>query len=356
MTDITKELDDLLRLVIERGASDLHISVGRRPTLRVDGVLVQIEEKEVIDDGYAERFVMEILKDDQRTRFLENKELDFSYNFGDVARFRVNVFMQKGKFAAAMRLIPTAIRTIDELGHPQILHNIAKVSQGFFLVVGPSGQGKSTTLAAMIDEVNHQRACHIVTIEDPIEYLFKNDRSIVDQREVGQDTKSFNSALRSVLRQDPDVIMVGEMRDPETISAAITAAETGHLVFSTLHTNNASQTIDRIIDSFPPAQQNQIRAQLSGTLLGVLSRRLIPRIGGGRAAAFELLLANAAVKNLIRENKSHQIDLVIETSAEEGMISLNRSLAALVKKGEISYEDASAHSMNPSELRILVSR
>ncbi|OGD23958.1 type IV pili twitching motility protein PilT [Candidatus Azambacteria bacterium RBG_16_47_10] len=356
MTNIKQELEELLRLVIERGASDLHISVGRKPTLRIDGTLVLIEEKDVIDDGYAERFVMEILKEDQRARFLENKELDFSYNFEDIARFRVNVFMQKGKFAAAMRLIPTAIRTLDELGHPPILHNVAKTSQGFFLVVGPSGQGKSTTLAAMVDEVNHQRACHIVTIEDPIEYLFKNDRSIVDQREVGQDTKSFNSALRSVLRQDPDVIMVGEMRDPETISAAITAAETGHLVFSTLHTNNAAQTIDRIIDSFPPAQQNQIRAQLSGTLLGVLSRRLIPRIGGGRAAAFELLLANAAVKNLIRENKAHQIDLVIETSAEEGMISLNRSLASLVKKGEISYEDASSHSTNPSELRILVSR
>lgn len=353
---IKTELEELLGIVIERGASDLHISVGRRPTLRIDGTLAQIDSKDILTEDFAERFVNEILRGDQKQRFLEDKELDFSYGLGDVARFRVNVFLQRGKFAAAMRLIPTKVRTLDELGHPQVLHNFTRLSQGFFLVVGPSGQGKSTTLAAMIDEINHQRACHIITIEDPIEYLFKNDKAIIDQREIGQDTKNFNIALRSVLRQDPDVIMVGEMRDPETISAAITAAETGHLVFSTLHTNNASQTIDRIIDSFPPAQQNQIKAQLAGTLLGVLSKRLIPKTDGGRVAAFELLIANAAVKNLIRESKAHQIDLVIETSAEEGMISLNRSLANLVKKGEISYDAAVAHSMNPSELRILVSR
>jgi len=354
--NIKQELEELLGLVIERVASDLHISVGRRPTLRIDGVLVQIESKDVVTGEFAKQFVEEILRGDQKTRFLEEKELDFSYSFADIARFRVNVFMQRGEFAAAMRLIPTKVRTMDELGHPQVMHNYTRVSQGFFLVVGPSGQGKSTTLAAMIDEINKQRACHIVTIEDPIEYLFQNDKAIIDQREIGQDTKNFNVALRSVLRQDPDVIMVGEMRDPETISAAITAAETGHLVFSTLHTNNASQTIDRIIDSFPPAQQNQIKAQLAGTLLGVLSKRLIPRVDGGRAAAFELLIANAAVKNLIREGKTHQIDLVIETSAEEGMISLNRSLANLIKKGEISYDQAIIHSLNPSELRILASR
>ncbi|HEY4518805.1 MAG TPA: type IV pilus twitching motility protein PilT [Candidatus Paceibacterota bacterium] len=354
--NIKQELEELLGLVIERVASDLHISVGRRPTLRIDGVLVQIESKDVVTGEFAKQFVEEILRGDQKTRFLEEKELDFSYSFADIARFRVNVFMQRGEFAAAMRLIPTKVRTMDELGHPQVMHNYTRVSQGFFLVVGPSGQGKSTTLAAMIGEINKQRACHIVTIEDPIEYLFQNDKAIIDQREIGQDTKNFNVALRSVLRQDPDVIMVGEMRDPETISAAITAAETGHLVFSTLHTNNASQTIDRIIDSFPPAQQNQIKAQLAGTLLGVLSKRLIPRVDGGRAAAFELLIANAAVKNLIREGKTHQIDLVIETSAEEGMISLNRSLANLIKKGEISYDQAIIHSLNPSELRILASR
>ncbi len=351
-----QELDELLGMVLAHGASDLHISVSRKPTLRIDGSLVPIDAKEVVDENYAREFITTLLRKDQHERFLAEKELDFSYSFGEVARFRVNVFMQKGNFAAAMRLIPTEIRTLEDLRHPSIMHNIIKVSQGFFLVVGPSGQGKSTTLAAIIDEINHNRACHIITIEDPIEYLFKSDKAIVDQREVGQDTKNFQIALRSVLRQDPDVIMVGEMRDAETISAAITAAETGHLVFSTLHTNNASQTIDRIIDSFPSSQQNQIRAQLSGTLLGVLSKRLIPKIGGGRVAAFELLIANAAVKNLIRENKTHQIDLVIETSAEEGMVSLNRSLAHLVKSGEVSYDEAAIHSLNPSELRILVSR
>lgn len=354
--DIKQELNEILTNLIQNKGSDLHISVGRRPILRVDGSLVQIASKDIVDENYAEQFIKEMLTEDQRKRFYEERELDFSYTFSDLARFRVNVFWQRGKFAAAMRLIPATIRTLDELEHPQMLHGITKVSQGFFLVVGPSGQGKSTTLAAMIDEINHQRACHIITIEDPIEYLFTNDKAIIDQREIGHDTKSFNSALRSVLRQDPDVIMVGEMRDPETISAAITAAETGHLVFSTLHTNNASQTIDRIIDSFPPAQQNQIRAQLSGTLIGVLSKRLIPKINGGRVPAFELMNANAAVKNLIRENKTHQIDLVIETSAEDGMISLNRSLAQLVKKGEISYDDAVMHSLNPSELRMLVAR
>lgn len=353
---IKEELEELLGMVIERGASDLHIAVDRKPTLRIDGTLVQIESKDAISRQFADQFINEILRGDQKQRYLEDKELDFSYSFGSAARFRVNVFMQKGEFAAAMRLIPTNIRTLDELGHPQVLHNFIRSSQGFFLVVGPSGQGKSTTLAAMIDEINHLRACHIVTIEDPVEYLFSNDKAIIDQREIGQDTKSFHIALRSVLRQDPDVIMVGEMRDPETISAAITAAETGHLVFSTLHTNNASQTIDRIIDSFPPAQQNQIKAQLAGTLLGVLSKRLIPKVDGGRVGAFEFLIANSAVKNLIREGKTHQIDLVIETSAEEGMISLNRSLANLIKKGEISYDQAVVHSLNPSELRILVSR
>src|SRR3989344_3015365 len=326
--DIKQELEELLALVIERGASDLHISVGRRPTLRVDGALAQIESKDIVTGEFAKQFVEEILRGDQKTRFLEEKELDFSYSFADIARFRVNVFM----------------------------HSYTRISQGFFRGVGRPGPGKSTTLAAMIDEINKQRACHIVTIEDPIEYLFQNNKAIIDQREIGQDTKNFNIALRSVLRQDPDVIMVGEMRDPETISAAITAAETGHLVFSTLHTNNASQTIDRIIDSFPPSQQNQIRTQLASTLLGVLSKRLIPRINGGSVAAFELLIANPAVKNLIRENKTHQMDLVIETSAEEGMISLNRSLTYLVKAGEISYDDAVIHSLNPSELKILVSR
>lgn len=349
-----ENFEKLLAEVVTGGASDLHISVGRKPQLRVDGSLVTMQDQPMITREMGEGFISLILTPEQRKKYNEEKEIDFSYALDSVGRFRVNVFLQKGQMAAALRLIPEKIKTLDELGHPQIIHNLLKVSQGFFLVVGPSGQGKSTTLAAMIDEINNNRKDHIVTIEDPVEYLFHDDKSIVDQREVGQDTKSFNAALRSILRQDPDVIMVGEMRDPETISAAITAAETGHLVFSTLHTNNASQTIDRIIDTFPSDQQNQIRTQLSGTLLGVLSKRLIPKIDGGRVAAFELLIANAAVRNLIRENKVHQLDLVIETSAEAGMISLNRSLANLVKAGEISLESAETYSLNSAELRMLI--
>jgi twitching motility protein PilT len=349
-----EEFEQLISEVVAQGASDLHISVGRKPELRIDGSLVTLEDKNVITREAGDLLMSLLLTQEQKKRFLEDRELDFSYTLDGVGRFRVNVFMQRGDFAAALRLIPNTIRTVDELGHPQIIHNILKTSQGFFLVVGPSGQGKSTTLAAMIDEINESRKDHIITIEDPIEYIFSDKKSMIDQREVGQDTKNFNVALRSILRQDPDVIMVGEMRDPETIAAAITAAETGHLVFSTLHTNNASQTIDRIIDSFPPSQQNQIKAQLAGTLLGILSKRLIPRVGGGRVGAYELLIANAAVRNLIREGKAHQIDLVIETSADSGMVSLNKSLAGLVKDGSITMEDAEMHSLNPKELKMLI--
>ncbi len=354
MNNLKEEFERLLQEVVLRNASDLHLSVGRKPQFRIDGSLVTFDEAGVITKEKGEDFMSLILSQDQKKRFLEEKEIDFSYTVDSIGRFRVNVFFQRGKFAAALRLIPETIKTLDELMHPEIIHDLLKTSQGFFLVVGPSGQGKSTTLAAMIDEINQQRKDHIVTIEDPIEYLFKDVKSVVDQREVGNDTKSFTRALRSILRQDPDVIMVGEMRDPETISAAITASETGHLVFSTLHTNNAAQTIDRIIDSFPPAQQNQIKAQLAGTLLGVLSKRLIPKIGGGRVAAYELLIANSAVRNLIREGKAHQIDLVIETSSDMGMVSLNKSLSKLVQEGLITMEDAEIHSLNPAELRMLI--
>jgi twitching motility protein PilT len=349
-----EEFESLLSSVISSGASDLHFSVGREPQLRVDGSLVSVGEWGVINKEKGDDFMSLLLTQDQKKRFLEEKELDFSYEIEGMGRFRVNVFMQRGQFSAALRLIPDKIRTLDELKHPSVMHNLLRTSQGFFLVVGPSGQGKSTTLAAMIDEINHLRKDHIVTIEDPIEYLFNDEKSMIDQRELGSDTLGFDVALRSVLRQDPDVIMVGEMRDSETISAAITAAETGHLVFSTLHTNNASQTIDRIIDSFPPAQQNQIKTQLAGTLLGILSKRLIPKIGGGRVAAYELLIANSAVRNLIREGKAHQINLVIETSADVGMVPLNKSLAKLVKEGEVTMEDAEMHSTNPKELKMLI--
>jgi twitching motility protein PilT len=258
--------------------------------------------------------------------------------------------------AAALRLIPAQIRTLEELNLPPLLHDFVKLNQGFVLVVGPAGHGKSTTLAALLDEVNHKRNDHIITVEDPIEYIFSQDRCIVSQREVGADTLTFNDALRAVLRQDPDVIMIGEMRDPETIATAMTAAETGHLVFSTLHTNSASQTIDRIIDSFPPNQQGQIVSQLASTLVGIVSERLVPRVGGGRIPATEIMLMNPAIRNLIRERKIYQIDLVIETNIQEGMMSLNRSLVNLIKRKEISMEEAEAHSLNPSELRILLER
>jgi len=346
-----QELEELLYTTIEQNASDLHINVGRKPTLRIDGVLRPLIKKDIVTPQMAENLILALMDEQQKKRFLANKELDFSYTFKDKARFRINSYFSKGYMAASLRFIPTKIKTIEELNLPPVLHEFAQKTQGFFLVVGPAGCGKSTTLAAMIDEINHIRNAHIITIEDPIEYLFTQDKSIIDQREVYFDTKSFYKALKSSFRQDPDILMVGEMRDPETMSAAITAAETGHLVLSTLHTNNAAQTIDRIIDSFPANQQGQIRIQLANTLLGVLSQRLIAKIDGGRIPACELMIANAAIRNLIRENKIHQIDLVIETSTEEGMISLNKSLANLVRQREISLENALLYSLNPKDLR-----
>lgn len=351
-----EEFQYLLSEVLLKGASDLHFSVGRKPEYRIDGELITFEESNPLSEKDGDDLMNFLMRKEQKDRFLDERELDFSFTFDGIGRFRVNVFFQRGGFSAAMRLIPSKIKTIDELGHPQILHDILRATQGFFLVVGPTGHGKSTALAAMIEEINTTRKDHVITIEDPIEYLFEDKKSVIDQREVGSDTKSFHRALRSVLRQDPNVIMVGEMRDPETMSAAITAAETGHLVFSTLHTNNASQTIDRIIDSFPPSQQGQIRAQLANTLLGILSKRLLPKIGGGRVAAFELLIANSAVRNLIREGKTHQIDLVIETSAEAGMITLNKSLAELVSMNVVDQMVAESYSLNPQELNMLIRR
>ncbi|OGD38679.1 type IV pili twitching motility protein PilT [Candidatus Azambacteria bacterium RIFCSPLOWO2_01_FULL_46_26] len=350
------ELEDLLMTVIKQNASDLHFSVARRPTLRIDGELVPLSQKPILTPDATKKLVDSLLTKEQAEKLEREREVDFSYSFKDKGRFRINVFYQRNFLGAALRLIPAEIRTVEQLRLPPIIHQFTRYNQGFFLVVGPSGHGKSTTLAALVDEINHKRNDHIITIEDPIEYLFLQDRCIVDQREVGSDTLSFHRALRAVLRQDPDVIMVGELRDPETMSTAITAAETGHLVFASIHTNNASQTIDRIIDSFPSGQQNQIRTQLSATLLGVFSQRLIPRIEGGRIPVGELLIANAAVRNLIRENKSHQIDLVIETSAEEGMISLNRALAEMVKQREISLEQAELYSLNPAEMRMILQR
>ncbi len=354
--DYSGKLKTLMLACAKQGASDLHIAVGRRPTLRVDGKLVDMAQEPILTPEDTQGMVMSMLNDKQKEQFLAKGDFDFSYNFEDKARFRVNTFFQRGFMAAALRLIPAQIRTLEDLGLPNILHEFARLNQGFFLVTGPAGQGKSTTLAALLDEINHSRMDHIITIEDPIEYLFVQDRSIISQREVGTDTPAFKDGLRSVLRQDPDVIMVGEMRDAESIATAMTAAETGHLVFSTLHTNSAAQTIDRIIDSFPASQQGQITSQLSATLVGILSQRLVPKVDGGRVPAVEIMFVNSAIRNLIRENKAYQIDLVIETSLQQGMTTLNRSLAELVKKKEVRLEEAELYSLNPSELRILLEK
>lgn len=351
-----EDFEDLIQTVLKQNASDLHITVGRRPTLRIDGGLVELVKRPIVTPQLAEEYVSVLFSPEEKERFFRDKELDFSYAYKDIVRFRVNVFFQRGFIGAALRLIPTKIRTVEELRLPSILLDLVRRPQGFLLVVGPTGHGKTTTLAALIDYLNHVQNDHIVTIEDPIEYLFSSDRAIIDQREIGVDTKDFHTALRSLFREDVDVGMVGEMRDNETMGTAVTAAETGHLILSSLHTNNAAQTIDRIIDSFRADQQAQIRTQLASTLIGVVSQRLIPRIQGGLVPAAEILIANPAVRNLIRENKIHEIDLVIETSSEQGMMSLNRALADLVRKGEITIENAVNYSLHPGELQSLLKR
>ncbi|MEK7106443.1 MAG: PilT/PilU family type 4a pilus ATPase, partial [Patescibacteria group bacterium] len=298
--------------------------------------------------------ILNVLIGAKRTdKFIEEKEVDFSYSFKGVTHLRGNASFQRGQICIAIRLIPKA-KSIEELNLPPILTSFTQKKQGFFLCVGPVGQGKSTTLSTMINMINKERAAHIVTIEDPIEFVYEPEKSIIDQREVGDDTKDFSVALKAIFREDVNVIFIGEMRSPDTISAAVTAAETGHLVFSTLHTNNAAQTIDRIIDSFPPNQQDQIRLQLSSSLIGVFSQRLIPRISGGRIPAYELLINNNAVSNLIREKRTHEISNVIETSSEQGMVDMNRSLVELVQKGEISMESAYQYSINPKALERLL--
>ena len=354
MNTYQDQLKELLQLTVKEQASDLHISCGHSPIMRIVGRLIPLYKKKKLSPEDTKGLAFALMSEDQQQRFAREKEIDFSYNFKNSARFRINVFMQKDQVSIALRLVPDKIKTIEELNLPVALSDFTKFSQGFFLITGPSSHGKSTTLAAMIDQINHAKAVHIITIEDPIEYIFKEDRSVIDQRELFRDTLSFAKALRSTFRQDPDVIMVGEMRDQETIATAITAAETGHLVFATLHTNSAAQTIHRIVDSFPPAQQNQIRAQLSGSLIGVLSQRLVPRIGGGLIPACEIMVSTPAIGNLIRENKIHELPMVIETSAEKGMVSLNRALAILVKNKEISMENALNYSVSPAELKMLV--
>lgn len=356
MGEYKQQLENLLVTAVKENASDLHLSVGKHPTLRVDGILIPLQKEPLLTPELAEGIILELLTPEQKNKLIENKQIDLAYSLEDKARFRVNIYFERGHYAAALRLVPARIKTVEELNLPPLLHDFTKLSQGFILVVGPAGHGKSSTLAAMIDEVNHMRSDHIITVEDPIEYVFTQDKCIVSQREVGSDALSFHSALRTILRQDPDVIMIGEMRDATSIGTAMTAAETGHLVFSTLHTNSASQTIDRIVDSFPAEQQDQVVSQLAATLVAIVSQRLLPRISGGRIPANEVMIVNPAIKNLIREKKFYQIDLVIETSLQEGMITLNRSLSNLVKNKEISLENAELYSLNPSELRILLER
>ena len=345
---MSKELlTALIQSTIHEGASDLHLLVNRHPVIRVAGQLVPLVKEPQLSAQHTEGFLDTFLSPEDKKLFLQNKEIDFSYSFEDSVRFRGNDYFEKGNIGIALRLIPKRIPSLEELRLPETLEQFTKKQQGFFLVVGPMGHGKSTTLASMIELINSSRSEHIMTIEDPIEYVYEEKLSIIDQREVRIDTKDFRTALISMFREDVDVALIGEMRDQETISSAVTAAETGHLVFSTLHTNNAAQSIDRIIDIFPPGQQEQIRMQLASSLTGIFSQRLVPKISGGLVPAFELLIANNAVANLIREKRTHEINTVIETGLEQGMIDINRSLADLVRKGEITSENAFAYSPNP---------
>ncbi len=350
MSDYRRELDELISIVAREGASDLHLTVGRHPTIRVSGDLIPIVKIAPLTAEDTIGLVSEILTTENKALFFQNKDLDFAFATSDGNRFRGNVFFQRGYVGAAFRLIAQKIKTLEELNLPSQLADFARREQGFFLVVGPVGQGKSTTLAALMQLVNEERAEHILTIEDPIEYVFNNVKSIIDQREVRFDTTDFPQALKAMFREDVNVAMIGEMRSPETMATAVTAAETGHLIFSTLHTNSASQTIDRIIDSFPANQQNQIRIQLAGSLLGVFSQRLTPRVSGGVIPAYELLINNNAVSNLIREARTAEIEVVIETGIESGMVHLNHNLADLVRRGEIAQEVAYRYSLNPRSL------
>lgn len=344
----------LLEEVIKRRASDLHLQVGLPPMVRIDGGLTPLPGYDPLDEASVEALVFAILDQDQQQILQKDKEFDFSFAFGNLGRFRVNAFHERGNVAAALRLIPNEIKSIIELGMPQVVMNFTEFPRGLVLVTGPTGSGKSTTLAAMIDKINSEKTHHIITIEDPIEFTHKSKKSVVVQREVHYDTYSFSAALRSSLRQDPDVVLIGEIRDLETISAAITIAETGHLVLATLHTNSAAQSIDRMIDVFPPHQQPQIRAQLANMLQAIVSQRLVPSIGGGRVVAAEILVANSAVRNIIREGKAHQLDAVIQTGSDQGMQTMDRTLVGLVQSGTITYDTAREFAVDVTEFERLV--
>jgi twitching motility protein PilT len=348
------DIKTLLQQVVDAKASDLHLITGTPPMLRVDGELIAVPTVGVLTPDVISGLLKEVLTSEQIERLTVNKELDFSLPFSNVGRFRVNAYTQKNSLAAAFRLIPLAIPSFDSLGLPEILHTFTSLRQGLVLVTGPTGHGKSTTLAAMLQEINTSRSTHIVTIEDPIEFVFNPVKSIISQREMRSDTHSWDIALRSVLREDPDVVLVGEMRDYETIAAALTIAETGHLVFATLHTNSAAQTIDRIVDVFPDEQQAQVKLQLSNTIEAVFSQRLIAAVPKGRAVAYEVMLGTTAIRTAIRDGKTHQIESILETSHEVGMITLEMSLAELVKSGKVTLEVAESWSLRPEELMRLV--
>ncbi len=350
------DIQTMLGYVVNQSASDLHLVVGMSPTVRVHGQLFPIPDLPPLTAEEAQALIVPLLSPEQKDLLEVNKEVDFSYQLGQEGRFRINAYHQKGVLAAAFRLIPSQIRTIEELRLPSICHELTKLKQGLVLVTGPTGHGKSSTIAAMIDEINRTRSENILTIEDPIEFVYSPAKSLVSQRELHADTHSWDIALRSALREDPDVVLVGEMRDYETIAATLTVAETGHLVFATLHTNSAAQTIDRIIDVFPAAQQSQIRSQLALSLQAVVSQRLLPSTKGDRAVATEILIATSAVRNLIREGKSFQIDNVIQTSFEQGMMSLEASLAELVRSGLISLETAQEYTLKQDDFAKIMQR
>ena len=346
-------IENLLEECVRTKASDLHLQVGLPPILRIDGALQPVSGYNSLDEATIEKLVFATLEEDQKQILIKDKEFDYSFSFGDLGRFRVNAFHEKGNLAAAFRLIPNTIQTISELGMPPVVTSFADFPRGLVLVTGPTGSGKSTTLAALVDKINSEKACHIITIEDPIEFTHKSKRSVVVQREVHYDTYSFSAALRSALREDPDVVLIGEMRDLETISAAITIAETGHLVFATLHTNSASQSIDRMIDVFPPHQQPQVRSQLSNILMAICAQRLVPAIGGGRVVAAEILVANPAVRSVIREGKTHQLDTIIQTGADQGMQTMDRTLVKLVQTGVITHDVAREYAVDLQEFERL---
>lgn len=344
------KIENLLDEVVKRKASDLHLQMGLPPMIRIDGALTPSQSSTPLDEQTVETMIFSLIDEDQKQILLRDKEFDFSFAFGNLGRFRVNAFHERGNLAAAMRLISNEIRSVEQLGLPKILSTFANYPRGLVLITGPTGSGKSTTMAALIDKINNERALHIITVEDPIEYTHQSKKSVVVQREVHYDTYSFSAALRSALREDPDVVLIGEMRDLETIAAAITIAETGHLVFATLHTNSASQSIDRMIDVFPPHQQSQVRAQLGNILMAICSQRLIPALGGGRVPASEILIATPAVRNIIREGKNFQLDAVIQTGSEYGMQSMDKTLVSMVHAGVISYDEARNYAVDPEEL------